>query len=74
MSYPYVRARGLRRTARAGPSRLAAATIAGRALARDQPVTATASSSIRPLSFFEARWYSMAYFFMISSHVAIDSR
>src|SRR5664280_1272899 len=66
VSYPYVRARGLRWTARAGPLRLAAAATARRALARDQPVTATSSSSIRPLSFFEARSYSFAYFLVIS--------
>jgi len=66
VSYPYVRARGLRRTDRAGPLRFAAAVIARRALARDQPVTATTSSSTRPLPFFEARLYSFAYFFVIS--------
>src|SRR5664280_2403623 len=38
VSYPYVRARGLRWTARAGPLRLAAAATARRALARDQLV------------------------------------
>jgi len=74
VSYPYVRALGLRRTDRAGPLRFAAAVIARRALARDQPVTATSSSSTRPLSFFEARPYSLAYFFVISRRVAIDNR
>jgi len=66
VSYPYVRARGLRCTDRAVPLRLVALVIARRALARDQPVTATSSSSIRSLSFFEARAYSLAYFFVIS--------
>ena len=74
MSYPYVRARGLRSTDRAAPLRFAAAVIARRALARDHPVTATSSSSTRPLSFFEARQYSLAYFFVISRRVAIDNR
>jgi hypothetical protein len=64
--YPYVRARGLRCTDRAVPLRLVALVIARRALARDQPVTATSSASIRPLSFFEARAYCLAYFFVIS--------
>jgi hypothetical protein len=45
---------------------LVALVIARRALARDQPVTATSSASIRPLSFFEARAYCLAYFFVIS--------
>ncbi len=66
VSYPYVRARCLRWTARAGPRHLPAAAVARRALARDQPVTATSPSSIRPRSFFEARSYSFAYLFVIS--------
>jgi len=66
VSYPYVCAFGLRRTDRAGPLRFAAAMIARRALARDQPVTATSASSTRPLPFFDAPSYSLAYFFVIS--------
>lgn len=69
-----MRARGLRVTALAGPLRLLALVIARRALARDHPVTATSSSSIRPLSVFEAHSYSLAYFFVISLRAAIDNR
>jgi hypothetical protein len=36
------------------PLRLLATVIARRVLARDKPATAMSSSSIRPLSFFEA--------------------
>ena len=44
-----------------------------RALSRDQPVTATTSSSSLPLSFFDALAYALANFVVISARDPIDS-
>ncbi len=73
VSYPYVRGRGTRFTAFCGPRRFPAAVTCRRAFARDQPVVATSSSSIRPRTFFDAAPYSRAYFFVISRLVDIDN-
>jgi len=73
VSYPYVRGRGARATARRGPFRCPAAATCRRAFARDQPVVATSSSSNRPRTFFDADAYSRAYFFVISRLAPIDS-
>lgn len=51
----------------------AAADRRHRPLSRDHPVTATTSSSNRPLSFFDALAYSRAYFLVISALDAIDN-
>ncbi len=53
--------------------RLAAAVSRRRALSRDQPVTATTSSRILPLSFFDAFAYALAYLVVISARDAIDN-
>jgi hypothetical protein len=55
VSYPYVRGRGFRLAFRTIVFRFSAVDNARRALARDQPVTATRSSKILPLSFLAAR-------------------
>ena len=56
----------------AGPV-LAAATSLRRALSRLQPVTATTSSNIRPLSCLEALAYALAYLIVISARDFIDN-
>ena len=53
--------------------RPAAATRRRRALSRLQPVTEQTSSSIRPLSFFDAFAYAPAYFPVISALARIDN-
>ena len=57
----------LRRLSPTPGGRLAAATRRRRALSRLQPVTAQTSSRIRPLSFFDALVYALAYFPVISA-------
>ena len=52
---------------------VAAATRRRRALSRLQPVTEQTSSSIRPLSFFDAFAYAPAYFPVISALARIDN-
>ncbi len=51
----------------------AAAISRRRALSRDQPVTETTSSRIRPLSFFAAFTYALAYLVVISARDVIDN-
>ena len=51
----------------------AAATSRRRALSRDQPVTDTTSSSTRPLSFFAAFTYALAYLVVTSARDVIDN-
>jgi hypothetical protein len=51
----------------------AAAASRRRALSRDQPVTATTSSSSRPRSFFDAARYALAYLVVISARAFIDN-
>ena len=57
----------------ARPGGLAAAVNRRRALSRDQPVTSTTSSRIRPLSFFAAFTYALAYLAVISARDGIDN-
>lgn len=51
----------------------AARTRRRRALSRDQPVTATTSSSTRPLSFFDATAYAFANLLVTSARDPIDN-
>src|SRR5664279_1465452 len=53
--------------------RFAASASRRRALSRDQPVTPITSSRIRPLSFFEAFAYALAYLVVTSARDDIDN-
>ena len=65
---------GLFATTRPAPGgRFEAATRRRRALSRDQPVTSTTASRTRPLSFFEALAYALAYFVVTSARDVIDN-
>ena len=68
--------RGLRGRGDARPAPgavLAAAVSRRRALSRDQPVTSTTASRIRPLSCFAALAYAFAYFVVTSARDRIDN-
>ena len=53
--------------------RFAAEVSRRRALSRDQPVTPTTWPRIRPLSFFEALTYTLAYLVVTSARDIIDN-
>ncbi len=76
-SYENFGARGFRgrfATCRPTPGgRAAAATSRRLALSRDHPVTSTTWSRTRPLSFFAARAYALAYLLVTSARDVIDN-